>query len=65
MKLRPTLYRHGTELYLVLRQMPINKFVHMDAVKLMRDHLNAEHVLKYKGTYMFVESIPELEIISE
>ena len=64
MRLRPTLFRHNNELYIILRAMPVEKFKNnMKIVKACKEWLDADHVLKYKGDFLFVEEIKELEIL--
>ena len=62
MRLTPTLFNHKDELYLVIRAIPEDRFQgNMEALKACRDWLDAEHVLRYQGKYLFVEEIKTLD----
>ena len=64
MRLAPTLFHHKDELFIVLRVISIDKFRgNMELLKECRDWLDADHVLKYQGNYLFVEEIKSLEIL--
>ena len=66
MRLRPTLIQHKDDLYMVLRSIPIDRFKdNLEIVKACRDWLEADHVLKLKGNFLFVEEIKDLEIIPD
>jgi hypothetical protein len=46
--------------------MPVKRFKdNLKAVQACRDWLGADHVLKLKGDFLFVEEIKDLEIIPE
>ena len=64
MRLRPTLFQHKDTLYIVIRALPVDRFRdNMDLVKGCRDWLEADHVLKHQGNFLFVEEIKSLEIL--
>ena len=64
MRLKPTLFRHKDELFIILREIAVDKFHNnMALVKECRNWLDADHVLKYQGNFLFVEEIKILKIL--
>ena len=62
MRLTPTLFRHKDVLYLIIREIPVDRFRgNMDALKACRDWLEADHVLKHRHNFLFVEEIPAID----
>ena len=59
----------GDSAYVVLRTMPISKFgkeePDMEKVKLFRDWVKSDHVMKSATDFIFCETIKEAEIIEE
>jgi hypothetical protein len=62
------LYVHGGKAYLILKKKPIEAFqdknektINIDNVKLYRDWVKADHVLRDQTHYMFCETIPDVE----
>lgn len=59
----------GDSAYVILRTMPIHKFgkeePDLEKVKLYRDWVKADHVLKSATDFIFCETIKEAEIIEE
>jgi hypothetical protein len=59
----------GDSAYVVLRMMPIHKFgkdePDLEKVKLYRDWVKADHVMKSATDFIFCETIKEAEIIEE
>jgi hypothetical protein len=61
------LYKHNDKLYLIKRDMGDHNFknkdksINMDVLKLWRDHLDCDHVLKKEDRFLFVETIEEIE----
>lgn len=61
------LYKHNDKLYLIKRNMGDHNFqnkdgsINMDVLKLWRDHLGCDHVLKHDNIYLMVETLEEIE----
>lgn len=61
------LYLHGGKAYLILRKAPIGKFEvdqhpeNMDRVKMYRDWVGADHVLRDQTHFLFCETIQDVE----
>ena len=59
----------GDTAYVVLRNMPIHKFgkdePDLEKVKIYRDWVKADHVMKSATDFIFCETIKEAEIIEE
>ena len=61
------LFKHGELLYLVNRVMPLHQFhdkagvFNNDKMKIWKEWLNCDHVLKHNEMYLFVETLPAHE----
>ena len=61
------LFKHGELLYLVNRVMPLHQFhdkagvFNNDKMKVWKEWLGCDHVLKHNGMYLFVETLPAHE----
>ena len=59
----------GDSAYVILRTMPIHKFgkeePDLEKVKIFRDWVKADHVMKSATDFIFCETIKEAEIIEE
>jgi hypothetical protein len=61
------LYMHGDKAYLIIRKAPINKFEidhhpeNMERVKMYRDWVGADHVLRDQTHFLFCETIQDIE----
>jgi len=62
------LYTHGGKAYLILKKKPIEAFqekksnnIDIEKVKLYRDWMKADHVLRDQTYYMFCETIQDVE----
>jgi hypothetical protein len=61
------LYIHNGKAYLVIRKVPIGKFEvdyhpeNMEQVKMYRDWVGADHVLRDQTYFLFVETIQDVE----
>ena len=61
------LFKHGDNLYVVLRDMPSHQFEDKNQVtdntkiKVWKRWLEADHVLKLDNRYLFVEEIKQIE----
>jgi hypothetical protein len=65
-----TLFRHKDNLFLVLKKMPFDYFhkegqLNLDLFHLWKEHVGAEHVLKFDNHFLFCQRIEELEIIED
>jgi len=57
---------HGGKAYIVFQKQPITKFedgnvLNMDKVKVVRDWLGADHVLRDNTHFLFCETIQDIE----
>ena len=55
---------HGEKAYFILRQAPFTKFEdqpNMEYLKMYRDWVGADHVLKSQTHYLFCETIEDIE----
>lgn len=61
------LFKHGELLYLVNRVMPLHQFhdkkgvFNNEKMKVWKEWLDCDHVLKHNEMYLFVETLPEYE----
>jgi hypothetical protein len=59
------LMKHGDNAYLLIRQLPIEKFgkeePNMEHVKVFRDWVKADHVLRTQTHFLFCETITDVE----
>jgi len=61
------LFKHGNLLYLVNRVMPLHQFhdkagvFNNEKMKVWKEWLGCDHVLKHNEMYLFVETLPEHE----
>jgi hypothetical protein len=62
------LYKHDDKAYLILRrvgewrfQRKLDEPVDMERVKMFRDWVGADHVLRDQTHFMFCETIPDIE----
>jgi hypothetical protein len=61
------LYIHNDKAYLIIRKVPIGKFgidhhpENMERVKMYKDWIGADHVLRNQTHFMFCETIPDIE----
>jgi hypothetical protein len=61
------LFKHDDKLYLVIRSIPEHNFknkdgsFNLDVLKVWRDYLGGDHVLKQNNYYLIVETIQEIE----
>jgi hypothetical protein len=59
------LMKHGDKAYLLIRQLPIEKFgkdePNMENVKTFRDWVKADHVLRTHTHFLFCETIQDTE----
>jgi hypothetical protein len=61
------LFKHGDILYLINRVMPLHQFhdktgiFNNEKMKVWKQWLGCDHVLKHNEAYLFVEIIPEQE----
>jgi hypothetical protein len=61
------LFKHGDILYLINRVMPLHQFhdktgiFNNEKMKVWKQWLGCDHVLKHNEAYLFVETIPEHE----
>ena len=61
------LFKHGNLLYLVNRVMPLHQFhdkagvFNNDKMKVWKEWLGCDHVLKHNEMYLFVETLPAYE----
>jgi hypothetical protein len=61
------LYFHNGNAYLILRRIPIGRFEidhgpqNMERVKIFRDWIGADHVLKDQTHFLFCETIQDIE----
>ena len=61
------LFKHGNLLYLVNRIMPLHQFhdkagvFNNEKMKVWKEWLGCDHVLKHNEMYLFVETLPEHE----
>ena len=61
------LFKHGELLYLVNRVMPLHQFhdkkgvFNNEKMKVWKEWLDCDHVLKHNEMYLFVETLPEHE----
>jgi hypothetical protein len=61
------LFKHGELLYLVNRVMPLHQFhdkagvFNNDKMKVWKEWLGCDHVLKHNEMYLFVETLPAHE----
>ena len=65
-----TLFRHKDNLFLVLKKMSFDYFhkdgqLNLDLFHLWKEHIGAEHVLKYENYFLFCEVVEEIEVIEE
>jgi hypothetical protein len=66
------LFRNGDDLYIVLRKIPLHNFkvkgsdaINPDLFNAWKEYLGADKVLKQNETFLFCETVPEAEIITE
>lgn len=61
------IYHHGEKSYVMMRKVPIYKFridehpENMEWVKMYRDWLGADHVLRDQTHFMFCQTIEDVE----
>ena len=61
------LFKHGELLYLVNRVMPLHQFhdkagvFNNEKMKVWKEWLGCDHVLKHNEMYLFVETLPAYE----
>jgi hypothetical protein len=61
------LFKHGELLYLINRIMPLHQFhdkkgvFNNEKMKVWKEWLGCDHVLKHNEMYLFVETLPEHE----
>lgn len=62
------LYRHGDKLYKIRREIPTHNFqkkgtnhLDMEFVKAWRDWLGVDHVLRTQTSFLFVETVEDIE----
>lgn len=66
------LFQNGEDTYIVLRRIPLHNFrikgspaLNSDLFNDWKDYLGADKVLKQNETFLFCETVPEAEIITE
>lgn len=69
--MRPV-YSHGEKAYLILRRvweghftLKLNQDPDMEYIKLYRDWVGADHVLRDQTHYLFCETIQDIEVEEE
>ena len=65
------LFKHNDKLYIVVRDMALHNLtnkdgsVNMEVLKLWRDHLECDHVLKRNDRFLLVQTIQEAVIADQ
>jgi hypothetical protein len=67
-----SIYKHGDDAYIILKQKPISYFAQkigdqpdMDHVKMYMEWLRADHVLRSDTHFMFCETIQDAEEVDD
>lgn len=64
------LFKHGDNLYLILREIPKHNIeeesiANKKMLKLWVDYLNGNHVLLHEGKYLICETVQDAVVIEE